>query len=99
MTLPFLIIRLKISVIILSITLILSSCMDQTPEEKLGNLMKGNQIGFTEDVWLEKRVWDGSWTRVALFFGYVGDYETCEDMSNLYVLKYPLAKYRCTIAN
>lgn len=49
-----------------------------------------------DGAWLEKRSnMTGNWDRVALIYGYVDDYESCEEIQYMYLAKYPTLQYRC----
>ncbi|MGB3389484.1 MAG: hypothetical protein WBA88_16035 [Pseudaminobacter sp.] len=73
-----------------------------TYQDQLDNLMdavKKKKIGGTTDYWLTKTNFFGDADRVALVFGLMGDLEFCQDIAELYMLKYPQSKYYCLAAN
>lgn len=72
----------------------------QTLEDQISGLesfLASNRIGSSKDVWLIK----ASYIRdpVAVFFGYLDDWEACYEFQALYTQRYPADTYRCEYAN
>lgn len=59
-----------------------------------------NRVGKFPDVWLEKYLSEGDWTKVVLFFGFVDNDANCELLKESYESNILYAnKYRCMRAN
>ena len=59
-----------------------------------------NRVGKYPDVWLEKYLSEGDWTKVVLFFGFVDNDANCELLKESYESNILYAnKYRCMRAN
>ena len=43
-----------------------------------------NRMGKYPDVWLEKSLVEGDWTKVVLFFGFVDNNDNCEQLKESY---------------
>ena len=96
--------------LILFLSLIfLLSCSDgrinRISEEEFVAFVGQNKVGsmaFGSDYWLEKRINDEqlgeTWAKLLLVFGYVGNFEVCEELANYLQDKY-LQRYRCVPAN
>lgn len=54
--------------------------------------MRGQQIGNTNDYFLAQRSGLDSerWDRVAIVYGFSGDYDACRDLAQGYKQKYPM---------
>lgn len=62
---------------------------------RLTKFVQETPIGQS-DSWLEKQsLMTGEWDRIVLVFGYVDDYEACQELRDLLSAKYPEHRYRC----
>ncbi|MBY9066099.1 hypothetical protein K1X12_04265 [Hyphomonas sp. WL0036] len=80
--------------------LIASACSADldAQQAKLDNFVAGNQIGSSNDYWLEMFNLAGEWERVALIYGYFEDYSGCSDIADALMKEYS-REYRCIPAN
>lgn len=80
---------------------LLVGCSDSLEDQaaRLEKFVKANRYGSSRDQWLIKHNAFGDWEKVTLVFGYMDDREACDEIVQLYIQKYPLAKYRCEAAN
>lgn len=67
---------------------------DQT--QALESFLGSNRVGSSTDVWLVKSTFAPE--KVAVFFGYVDDWEACYEFMTFYVQRYPLDSYSCEYA-
>jgi hypothetical protein len=64
----------------------------------LASHMQGNRIGTSADVWLVKANF-GVPDRVALFFGYLDDWDARYEFLTSHSDRFPADVYRCEFAN
>lgn len=64
----------------------------------LGNFVKDKRIGTSGDVWLVKQNF-GVDDRVALFFGYLDDWDACYEFLTSHSERFPADTYSCQFAN
>lgn len=95
-------------VLLLSFIFLLSCSegrINRISEEEFVAFVEQNKVGsmaFGSDYWLEKKVNDEqlgeTWGKLLLVFGYVGNFEVCEELANYLQNKYS-QRYRCVPAN
>jgi len=87
-------IRILIGIFLIIGTTGCAKRLDPAEQDKtIQNLLRDKGI---DGAWLEKRSnMSGEWDRVALIYGYVDDYEACEEIQYMYLVKYPALQYRC----
>lgn len=66
--------------------------------EVLAELMRDRRIGTSNDVWLVKGNF-GAPDRVALFFGYLDDWDACHEFLTAHSYQFPADRYSCEYAN
>lgn len=64
----------------------------------LETFIERKKVGASGDVWLVKGNL-GVEDRVALFFGYLDDWDACYEFAKFYMERYPLDTYSCRSAN
>jgi hypothetical protein len=94
--------------IIVILSCFLLGCSDQNTnrisEEEFVSFVEKNLIGksaISSDYWMEKRLKSGQvddWAKVILVFGYVDNFENCEELSRYFNQTYDQI-YRCVPAN
>ena len=67
----------------------------EVQKARLEGFVKDHPFGSSRDVWLVKQNFFGQYEKVALVFGFVNDYEFCDDVAQLYMRKYPNDRYMC----
>src|SRR5262245_59076262 len=74
---------------------------DVARQKMLAETVKWHRVGSSTDQWLEQRSGfdPHQLDRIALIFGFAGDYQGCTDLLDALVQKYPRAAYRCVPAN
>ena len=79
---------------------LLAGCSDDLDAQQrtLDRFADRNQIGSSEDYWLEMLNLAGEWERVALVYGYYDDFSGCSDIARLLMSDYDRV-YRCIPAN
>ena len=63
-------------------------------QTKLERFVERNQIGRSQDAWLELHNSVGEWERVGLITGYFDDAEGCQDIADLLEREFG-RQYRC----
>lgn len=78
-----------------------AGCSDDYDSQlnRLTKYMHKNQIGSGRDMWLAKTAFNGEEDRIALVFGFADDNRFCREIAELYMSRYPRAKYHCVPAN
>ena len=72
------------------------------PEEDIKHLdrfVSRNPYGSSKDQWIEKYNVFDQWEKVGIVFGFMDDYEFCDDVIKMYMARYPTDRYRCNRAN
>ncbi len=72
------------------------------PEEDIKHwdrFVSRNPYGSSKDQWIEKYNALGQWEKVGIVFGFMDDYEFCDDVIKMYMARYPTDRYRCNRAN
>ncbi len=78
----------------------LTGC-EKNYDDKLRSLKSSvakNKTG-NPDFWLAKKLFNGEWSEVVLFFGFVDNYENCEELKEYYKKIDPVIAFRCIKAN
>ena len=88
----------------LSLVFLLASCSNDelvSGTSKYVTFAQSNQMGRSQDYWLEKRsdFASAEYDKVALILGYGNDYDGCLDIIDALNRKYPTNYYRCIPAN
>lgn len=95
--------RNKLKTILLGMFLFAASAnaeeMIDFSHSMLNSLVTSNQTGMSRDVWIQKFQLDGTWGSTSLVFGYADDLEFCQEVIEMYMVKYYLDQYRCVYAN
>ena len=87
---------------VIGISLCVAGC---GPSDKLEDQMnrfektvKGQKLGSDVDQWIEMKNMAGEWEKVGLIFGYLGDFEECQNaIAGLKKVNYA-RNYRCVPA-
>lgn len=88
-------------IVIMCSILFLSSCSENY-DDQLNSLAKHvgkKSLGNSKDYWLVKENMLGQWDKTVLIFGYMDDFDFCNELAAMYMAKHPLDKYICMAAN
>lgn len=89
------------TILAVAIALALGACSEDLDKQhqRLAKHVRENKIGSSQDFWLVKHNMFGEFERVGLIFGFMDDREFCEEISALYMRKFPADRYSCAPAN
>ena len=96
-------------ILLLGSAFVLASCGDnrqpkRISDDDLAEYISAHKIGemsIGSDYWLEKKVGGtlNTWGKVSLVFGYVDNFQPCEELAVYWENTYSGVEYRCTPAN
>ena len=87
-------------IILLFLVVGLTGC-DKSHDDKLSGLktyVSKSKIG-DPSFWLVKRLFNGWWSEMVLFFGFTNNYVNCEELKGYYKKTDPDIAFRCVSAN
>ncbi len=64
-------------------------------QEQFAQHVRDLKVGEGPDCWLEIKNAFGEWEKIALIFGYMDDFEACEEFAKLARGEFKSREYRC----